>query len=462
MGDYDLDFSDLLGFKKNYIDKYSDLSDLINYHSPLIGGDYDSPYLTRGLDDSLTDNSSPLAQPASTPSGNSNALSFDLANRLKSAQDQYTKNALEAQATPELSGTQVGVSAAVKLLPLLLGMAIAKNRNLGAASGATGGLAASAQYEKDIEDEQKAKAAKAQILAIQNAKDITALQNEQYQLQKQDINREDQQAFQQNMFNQAEAGRNARAGQSRTAEDVPLPPLVQSGLIKRQNGIKPTPEEEQAMNATFKTANLAARVGENADVNQRSKTRQDYLNKIYDTKQNEKAIFGTEDVLDSSGKPMTQSIGTADKARIAMESNRVIQGSLDRLIQSYKDSGGRDFLGGDRQLQDAEGSLIWSYMRNVLKTGMRLEGKEQNLVNSLAPATYSLDGFFGVLRNEFEKGDPEDIANTLKDVVNRATQERLLSANKKLSGTTIPEEGVKSAPPGMSFEEFKAWKAQNG
>lgn len=403
-------------------------------------------------------------------------LSKKLAARRAALQQSYNTNALEAEATPELSGTQIGASAAIKLLPLLLGMAIAKRRNVGAALGADAGLKYSGEYEKGELADQESKIKQSGLRANQALKDLSTIDNQSFQLAKQkdtqryqDRSREDTQTFQGEQGRLNRNAANERARLARQGSDPELDPLVQSGLTKRQNGQPLLPEEQAAMNKTYKSANLFARIGENADVNTRAATRLEYMNKIYQTKQDEKQIFGTEDTLGPDGKKMTQSASTADKARVAIESNRVVQGSLDSLVNSYKKSGGRVILGEDRQLQDAEASMVWSYMRNVLKTGMRLEGKEQKLVNSLAVASYDLDGFLGTLSNEFQKGGAEETARTLKDIVNRSTQERLLSANKKFSGTSVPGEGSPSgggqfqgAPQGLSFDEFKAWKKSQG
>lgn len=108
----------------------------------------------------------------------------ELKRQIAALQQKYSTDALASTATPELSPTQAIAASVLKVAPMLLGMAVAKNRNIGISSGAEAGLASGGEYEKSALKEQQDKTTRSALLASQDLKDISTKEGERFQLGK--------------------------------------------------------------------------------------------------------------------------------------------------------------------------------------------------------------------------------------------------------------------------------------
>lgn len=317
---------------------------------------------------------------------------------LQSQASDYKKKALESQkeayAPSKLSRGDVFGTVGVPLIATLIGAAM--NGKKGAKGGAIAGLQGAGVGLKVSEGE----AAKKSQLAAEQAKyylgEAKDVQNQAQQLQSQEFNAQD-------LDKRYGAGGNRPANQ----------PLTQGDYEYWGPKLGMAPDQ------------LAKTATTNGDIDRMLREKgivQSSIN-LRDrqtfSKERGKA-FGVEPL---PGYENLSDIQKKNAGDIKAYTNSML-GALGDLRKSYQETG-QVFIGADRAEQQANASVLWSAARNLLKTGMRLEGKEQELVNALATPQFDLDGITGVLKNEFLKDGADETAARLENVIKRDAASKL-------------------------------------
>lgn len=135
--------------------------------------------------------------------------------------------------------------------------------------------------------------------------------------------------------------------------------------------------------------------------------------------------------------------------------------------------------GQDSATQAAISAELFNKFRVLTNSGARLEEKEAQMLRAMMPRVAAGD-LSGAIKAGLLGRDQKVFANDLKDLLTRSLDVELLSVgfkNKNKPLSAYPEETVKrlglspqngastditSAPPNLSFDEFKAWKRSQG
>ena len=148
-----------------------------------------------------------------------------------------------------------------------------------------------------------------------------------------------------------------------------------------------------------------------------------------DYKKNRGIVFGTEQI---PGR--FQSDKQKQEASNIMGYTNSMLGSIDALKDSVSKYG-VEFIGEHRQDQATNLSALWSAARQIAKTGMRLEGREAELVNNLAGfEQFDINGIADTLTQTLMRGGPEAGLSAAENVIKRDAALRMQAQNAYIPG----------------------------